>query len=316
MNEISLLNDQKSLDVAVLFIVFNRIETTKQVFEAIRKAKPSKLYVAADGGRDNRADEIVKVKTVRDYVLNNIDWACEVNTLFQDKNLGCKYAVSTAITWFFKNEDQGIILEDDCLPSQSFFLFCNLMLNRYVDHKNIYSISGSCFVDDNSISTFFFSKYPLMWGWASWSDRWDKYKVNYHYNNFTLKYNVIGSFKHYIYWNYLFKKTSENKIDTWDYQWIYLVFKNKGMVIRPPLNLVQNIGFDSYATHTIDSNNPISLFRANEIDLSKFKFREPSLDNNDHFDEKYWLNVSLKTLLAFYFPFLVNLSRLLRRICS
>ena len=111
------------LETAVLFLVFNRLDTTKQVFEAIRQAKPPRLYVAADGPRESKEGEKEKVKAVRKYVMDNIDWKCEVKTLFRDKNLGCKMAVSGAIDLFFENEEMGIILEDDCLPNQSFFGF-------------------------------------------------------------------------------------------------------------------------------------------------------------------------------------------------
>ena len=111
------------LNTAVLFLVFNRLDTTKQVFEAIREAKPPRLYIAADGARETKAGEAEKVTAVRDFILKNIDWECDIKTLFREENLGCKYAVSGAIDWFFDNEEMGIILEDDCLPSQSFFGF-------------------------------------------------------------------------------------------------------------------------------------------------------------------------------------------------
>ena len=111
------------LNTAVLLLIFNRLETTKQVFEAIRKAKPPRIYIAADGPRPGILDEKEKVRKVRDHVLDKIDWNCKVKTLLREKNLGCKYAVSSAISWFFENEEMGIILEDDCLPSQSFFGF-------------------------------------------------------------------------------------------------------------------------------------------------------------------------------------------------
>ena len=115
---------KKPLSTAVLFLVFNRLDTTKEVFKAIRKAKPSRIYIASDGPRKIKNNEADKVKEVRSYIINNIDWQCDVNTLFREENLGCKIAVSTAIDWFFDNEEQGIILEDDCFPSQSFFWFC------------------------------------------------------------------------------------------------------------------------------------------------------------------------------------------------
>lgn len=155
------------LNTAVLFLVFNRPDTTKQVFEAIRKAKPPRLYVAADGPRLNRAGEEEKVKAVREYLMDNIDWSCEVKTLFRQENLGCKYAVSGAITWFFEHEEMGIILEDDCLPSQSFFWFCEELLNRYNNDTRIFLISGFNSINKwkNNSFDYLFSYYGSIWGW-------------------------------------------------------------------------------------------------------------------------------------------------------
>ena len=126
----------------VLFIVFNRLDKTRQVFEAIRQARPPFLYIASDGARFNKEGELEKVQAVRDFIIQNIDWKCEVKTLFRKKNLGCKYAVSGAISWFFNNVDQGIILEDDCLPSKSFFWYCEELLEKYKHDNSIYLISG------------------------------------------------------------------------------------------------------------------------------------------------------------------------------
>ena len=113
------------IKTAILFLVFNRPDTTTKVFQMIRQAKPPRLYIAADGPRKNKEGEEEKIAKVR-AIVNNIDWPCEVKTLFRDKNLGCKKAISEAITWFFKNEDQGIILEDDCLPHLDFFSYCEI----------------------------------------------------------------------------------------------------------------------------------------------------------------------------------------------
>lgn len=121
MSESSAFTPPHQLKIPVLFLVFNRLDTTKQVFEVIRQAKPQRLYVAADGPRADRPGENEMVQAVRDYVMDSIDWDCEINTLFQDHNLGCKHAVSGAISWFFENEEMGIILEDDCLPDLRFF---------------------------------------------------------------------------------------------------------------------------------------------------------------------------------------------------
>ena len=138
------------LNIAVLFLVFNRIDTTKQVFEAIQQAKPPKLYIAADGARESNEGEAEKVKAVREYIMQNTDWECEVKTLFREQNYGCKMAVSGAIDWFFDNEEMGIILEDDCLPSQSFFWFCEELLERYKDDMRVGQICGFNSLDNYS----------------------------------------------------------------------------------------------------------------------------------------------------------------------
>ena len=123
-------------------MVFNRPDTTKQVFETIRKARPAQLFVAADGPRENRPDEAEKCAEVRRIVDNGIDWDCKVHRLYRDKNLGCKIACSSAIDWFFEHVDEGIILEDDTLPHPTFFQFCEELLKRYRDDERIMLISG------------------------------------------------------------------------------------------------------------------------------------------------------------------------------
>ncbi|MCS7029805.1 MAG: nucleotide-diphospho-sugar transferase, partial [Bacteroidia bacterium] len=165
------------LTTAVLFLVFKRLDTTKKVFEVIRKAKPPRLYIAADGPRDWVEGEAEKVKMVREYLMNNIDWDCEVKTLFRDKNLGCGRAVSEAITWFFEHEEMGIILEDDTVPSLSFFWFCEELLKKYKDDKRIGMISGNNFQDGikRGDGDYYFSIYNHIWGWATWRDRWEGY---------------------------------------------------------------------------------------------------------------------------------------------
>lgn len=241
------------LKTAVLFLVFNRLDTTKQVFEAIQKAKPPKLYIAADGARNNREGESEKVKEVRDFILNNINWQCEIKTLFREKNLGCKYAVSSAITWFFEQEEMGIVLEDDCLPTQSFFWFCEELLQRYKDEMRVWHIGGINL--QNGIirgdGDYYFSKYNHVWGWAGWASRWKFYDVEISTikdSNFiqsTFKYKSMQR-----YWINNLKKIRSNKIDTWDYQWAFTIWANNGLAILPNVNLILNIGFGEEAFHT------------------------------------------------------------------
>ena len=248
------------LNTPVLFLVFNRPETTKLVFEEIKKAKPPRLYIAADGPRGDKSGEAEKVKQVREYVMGNVDWDCELRTLFRDENLGCKYAVSSAIDWFFENEEMGIILEDDCLPSQSFFWFCEELLERYKDDERIFIISGynkqSTWNDEKY--DYFFSHFGGIWGWASWRRAWNHYDINMpdiqefidigHFEN--LLGNKVGIARKKDILNVI-----REKIDTWDYQWGYARHKNSAMACVPSKSLIENIGFGSDSTHTNGVNN-------------------------------------------------------------
>jgi len=248
------------LNTAVLFLVFNRLNTTEQVFEAIREAKPPRLYIAADGARPNIEGEAEKIEAVRDYIMQNIDWECEVKTLFRDENLGCKYAVSDAITWFFENEAQGIILEDDCLPSQSFFWYCEDLLEQYKNDQRIFLISGynkqnQWKIEDES---YFFSNYGGIWGWASWSRAWKHYDVDMkdihefmRKNNFV---NLLGKRQGLQRQKMIFDSIIIKDINSWAYQWGYARHKNNGLACVPSMSLIENIGFGEDATNTSGVN--------------------------------------------------------------
>lgn len=247
---------QHPLNTAVLFLVFNRLDTTKQVFEAIRQAKPPRLYVAADGARETKEGEAEKVKAVREYIISNIDWECEVKTLFREQNYGCKMAVSSAITWFFENEEMGIILEDDCLPSQSFFWFCEELLERYKDDMRVGQISGfNPLVEfDFNGASYGFSKFGPIWGWASWRRAWKNYDVDMKNWEIVKKSNHSDFFtdsRQEKQWRIeLFDRMYNKEIDTWDYQWSYTKLTESQLSIIPSVNFIKNIGFGEDATHT------------------------------------------------------------------
>jgi len=265
------MKKQSVIKTPVLFLIFNRLDTTKRVFEAIRQARPRKIYIAADGARTNKQDdETKKVALVRDYVISNIDWNCEVKTLFREKNIGCKYAVSGAIKWFFENEEMGIILEDDCVPNHSFFLFCEELLNRYKNNDEIFLISG----DGSStrkiriIDDYSFVKYPLIWGWASWSRVWEKYDVlmsDWPANKNKIIETVSKSSATRKFWYNAFQSVYNGNIDTWDYQFTYLMLKNNAKCIVPRLNLISNIGFGEDATHTTKKDHKHANISSGEL---------------------------------------------------
>ena len=244
------------LNTAVLFLVFNRLDTTKKVFESIKEARPPRLYIASDGPRKNNPGEDKIVLDVRNYIISNISWDCEVKTLFRDKNLGCKYSVSGSIDWFFEHEEMGIIVEDDCLPSQSFFWFCEELLKRYKDDLRIWHISGNNFQfgwkRDGDYS-YYFSYYGSFWGWATWKSRWNSYDVEmknyYEVKSKNYLWDIFGNQEEADFRINSFEAI-KNGFNTWDYQWAYTRYINSGLSIVPEVNLVKNIGFGKDATHT------------------------------------------------------------------
>jgi len=245
------------LKTAVLFLIFSRIDTTKQVFETIRLSKPPRLYIAGDGARENREEEADKVRAVREYVMSRIDWKCKVLTLFREKNLGCKYAVSGAVNWFFENEEKGIILEDDALPHSTFFRFCEELLEYYKDDKRIMMISGDNlqFGRKSTEYSYYFSRYALIWGWASWRRAWNHYDIDMKLwpkiRDNRLLSNILGIESGKVsYWSNIFEKVYKGQINTWDYQWLFACWLQNSLVVMPEVNLISNIGFGNDSTHT------------------------------------------------------------------
>ena len=242
----------QSLKTPVLFLVFNRLDTTKKVFDAIKKAKPPRLYIGSDGPRERKEGEAEEVKAIREYVLSSIDWDCEVKTLFRDSNLGCGKAVSEAITWFFNHEEKGIILEDDCLPAYSFFRFCEELLEKFKDDERIMKIAGynMFWYKIDFECDYYFSNFGFAWGWASWNRAWKLYDFEMKKWGRIRNSAIIRKQPFFKERNIVFEDTYNKKIDTWDYQWDFAFAINGGLSVIPRVNLIQNIGFRSDATHT------------------------------------------------------------------
>jgi hypothetical protein len=243
-----------SFDTPILFIVFNRPITAQRVFDQIKKVKPKYLFIAADGPRKSNSDDVENCLKVK-RIIQQVDWECRVETLFREENLGCGLAVSSAITWFFKNVNEGVILEDDCFPDLSFFYYCKSLLNEYRNIEKVMHIGGNNFQKKtvNSSESYYFSNYNHIWGWATWRRAWDKYDYEMrdfqNSGNTGLLNNVFRSSGERKYWNKVFLLTSQMKMNTWDYQWTYAIWKNKGVSITPNCNLVVNIGFTENSTH-------------------------------------------------------------------
>ena len=241
----------------VLFIIFNRPELTERVFAAIKQAAPSRLYIAADGPRPDKAGAAALTEQTR-KIASNVDWECEVKTLFRDSNWGCKEAVSSAITWFFEEEEEGIILEDDCLPANDFFRFCDTMLKRYRHDTRIRHIGG-CNLQQGKkwgADSYYFSHMTHVWGWAGWRRVWkdyDKEVSQYELTDVRAQLENIFDDNFVVdSWEEVFGWVKAGKIDTWDYQLVFLNFFNNGLSIMPNYNLITNIGFGVSSTHTHD----------------------------------------------------------------
>jgi hypothetical protein len=241
--------------VPVLLVIFNRPDTTLKVMEAIRKYQPKMLYVASDGARAEKHGEKEIVQNTRDLVLQNVDWPCEVKTVFREENIGCGYGVSSAITWFLEHEEMGIILEDDCQASLSFFYYCEDLLKKYKDEEQIKVIGGNNFQRGNSRGeeSYYFSHYPTTWGWATWRRAWKSFNHDISDFNETID---KGGLNHFFKsklekrdWKRALGKASKHPEQVWDYHFYYNIWKEKGICITPNKNLVINLGFFENATH-------------------------------------------------------------------
>lgn len=250
---------------AILFLVFNRPDTTARVFEAIRAARPRRLYVAADGARAQRPGEQVSVDEVR-RIATQVDWPCELLTLLRDGNLGCKRAVSSAIDWFFEHESEGIILEDDCLPRPDFFSYCAELLDRYRDDERVGLVAGTslCDLRDEGLTwgdeDYVFTRYPSVWGWATWRRVWRDYDVEI--ASWEPRRRDMAALTHNSRLNRinraLFDRVRRGEIDTWDYQVSFLLWSSSRLSIAPRFNLVENVGFGPGATHTTSTTHALA----------------------------------------------------------
>ena len=244
------------LDTPVLFLVFNRPDTTQRVFEAIAAARPRRLYVAADGPRTDRPGEAQRCAETR-AIAASPDWPCEVKTLFREENLGCRSAVSSALDWFFDAEAEGIVLEDDCLPAPAFFEYCSVLLERYRDDERVLALSGDNFqpASFEPVESYYFSRYNHVWGWASWRRAWRLFERDMaawprFRDEGRLEGQAPGDEAFRQYWTSIFDRVAAGAIDSWAYPWLLTSWIHGGLACLPSSNLVSNIGADEGATHT------------------------------------------------------------------
>jgi hypothetical protein len=277
-----------TMKTPVLFLIFNRPDTTARVFAAIRETRPERLYVAADGPRPGREGEAEGCRATRE-LATAIDWQCELHTLFREQNLGCMDAVSSAITWFFEQEEEGIILEDDCLPHPDFFPFCGKMLERYRDDERVMMIGGTNYLLDQLKipESYCFSRYFAIWGWASWRRAWQQYDI-------TMKdwkrFKTEGQLKSFYSQRFMERHVSSmmelafyNRTNTWDIQWFYSCLFNNGLSIIPRVNLISNIGLVGTHTSCDASNNCFPVFALDTSNIKHPHFVYPDYAYDDTF---------------------------------
>ena len=245
-------------DTPLLLIAWRRPHTLRQVIDAIRPVAPTRLYVACDGPNPERPDEAEKVAATRQVIENEIDWPCRIERLYSDVNQGCSIGPIRAISWFFEQVEEGIILEDDCVPHPDFFPYCTTLLERYRHDTRVWCISGNNFQNGQwrGDGSYYFSRYNHCWGWASWRRCWQHYDADLSQwpalRDSGLMKTAFEDPVERKFWSRIWQRTHSKAvlITWWDYQWTFTCLANGGLTALPNVNLVSNVGFGEDASHT------------------------------------------------------------------
>jgi hypothetical protein len=251
------------LQTPVALLIFNRPETTARVFDQVRRARPERLLVIADGPRSGVEGEGERCERAR-AVTEAIDWPCEVVREYADSNLGCKRRVSSGVSWVFEQVDEAIVLEDDCVPHPSFFPYCEELLDRYrADHRVMHISGDNLGFGRRGEASYFFSRYPHVWGWASWRRAWRHYNPDLaEWSSSADQDRLLSTFEESAerrFWRRAWNASATGEMDTWDYQWAFACVENGGLAVNPKVNLVSNVGFAHDSTHTQADSDPENL---------------------------------------------------------
>ena len=243
----------------VLLLTFNRPQTTVRVLDAVRAARPTRVFVASDGPRRDVPADTQRVLDTRRLVESSVDWPCTVERRYSDYNQGCRQGVSAAIAWFFSRVEQGIILEDDCVPHADFFQYCEELLSRYRDNHRVMGISGNNPVGlrlSEPTVSYCFTRQPLIWGWATWRRAWAHYDDNLDAwqdirRDPTAQMRLWADPVERSWRAERYDRLADFGVpDAWDPRWSLSVAARGGLFVTPRRNLVTNIGFGEDATHT------------------------------------------------------------------
>lgn len=255
-------------DISVAFVVFNRPEATERSFQKIRDARPTRLFVISDAARPSKDGELDRVERARG-ITENIDWDCDVHRIYAAQNMGCGQRISTGITAAMAIVDRLIILEDDCVASESFFPFCIELLSHYQHDERVMAISGNNFQQGRkrSKASYYFSKYPHCWGWATWRRAWSHFDIAIpgwpSFRDAGHLRAICDTPNELSYWTAIFDDVYSGRSVSWAYPWTLNCWMNHGLAILPESNLVTNIGFGTDATHTKGSSKWANLAHHN-----------------------------------------------------
>ncbi len=274
---------KNKLKTAITFIIYNRPDKTKIIFESIKQIQPDKLFLIADGPNQNRSNDQEKCAAVR-KIIEEINWPCEVYKNYAETNMGCKKRVVTGLNWVFEYVEDTIILEDDCLPDPSFYLYCQELLDYYRNNERVMIISGNNFQNGKrrGSGSYFFSRIAHIWGWATWKRAWKYYDVDMKsFPSFCEQNTIANVFrqkKMQTHWMSLFKNSIATQIDTWDYQLLFMLWANNGISITPQVNLVRNIGFGPDALHTKNENSVLSKLQTHSLKIPLVHSNKPEVN--------------------------------------
>ena len=258
----------------IAYIIFNRPSITKQSFEVLKEQKPLELFIIADGPRLGYPNDKKNCAEVR-KIVEQIDWPCKVYRDYAETNLGLKKRVSSGLNWVFDNVERAIVLEDDCIAHPDFFHFCDNLLEYYADNNKVSVITGNNFQKGQwrGDASYYFSRNNHCWGWATWRRAWKHYQGDIPFWPEWIKkkswFNLFPDKIERHYWEHVFKRVHEGKIDSWAYPWVASIWYRGGLTATPNTNLVSNIGFGRDSTHTTDENSKFSKMPVGNLGIIK-----------------------------------------------
>lgn len=285
------------IQTPVLFLTYKRLETSNRVFEQIRRVRPRKLFFASNGPNPENSDDGILVTNVRSLV-HRVDWDCQIYTRFLNHHLNVRESIVSSLDWFFSHVDEGIILEDDCLPDISFFEFCERNLALYRRDNHVFGITGCNFLEHSrgqahgETSLIYFSRFNHVWGWATWRRSWDKYdkKIEF-WPRWSRSFRWQRFWSNWwirAYWEIIFDRVYNGIIVTWDYQWLLCAWFNDGLTVTPPVNLVSNIGFGPEATNTSDVDSELANRPVGSLEIA---YKKQSIAWNQIADQRVMQHV-------------------------